>query len=119
MYRTRAERRHFLKKAKRKARWMMKYMWGYFRNPHLDSNGNLYHFVRWEKGRAIPVPLEETIDPRSVGINASTHCRPCSCFMCKNEDKHTKKELVEDMKFKEQLGELDEEEEEDEFSSVL
>lgn len=21
-------------------------------------------------------------DPREVGVNASTHCRPCGCWMC-------------------------------------
>jgi hypothetical protein len=21
-------------------------------------------------------------DPRKVGVNASTHCRPCGCWMC-------------------------------------
>jgi hypothetical protein len=24
-------------------------------------------------------------DPRQVGINASTHCRPCGCFMCQED----------------------------------
>jgi len=23
-----------------------------------------------------------SLDPRQVGINASTHCRPCACWMC-------------------------------------
>lgn len=22
------------------------------------------------------------ITPRAVGVNASTHCRPCACWMC-------------------------------------
>jgi hypothetical protein len=30
---------------------------------------------RWAAGR---YPL----DARHVGINASTHCRPCGCWMC-------------------------------------
>ena len=24
-------------------------------------------------------------DPRQVGINASTHCRPCGCWMCQED----------------------------------
>lgn len=23
------------------------------------------------------------LDPRQVGVNASTHCRPCACWMCR------------------------------------
>lgn len=30
----------------------------------------------WAGGRNAPV------DPRQVGVNASTHCRPCACWMC-------------------------------------
>jgi hypothetical protein len=26
-----------------------------------------------------------TDDPRQVGINASTHCRPCGCWMCQED----------------------------------
>jgi len=22
------------------------------------------------------------VDPRDLGVNASTHCRPCACWMC-------------------------------------
>jgi hypothetical protein len=22
------------------------------------------------------------LDPRKIGVNASTHCRPCGCWMC-------------------------------------
>lgn len=25
---------------------------------------------------------KEPPDPRKVGVNASTHCRPCGCWMC-------------------------------------
>jgi len=24
-------------------------------------------------------------DPRQVGVNASTHCRPCGCWMCQED----------------------------------
>lgn len=24
----------------------------------------------------------DRFDPRQVGLNASTHCRPCGCWMC-------------------------------------
>lgn len=24
-------------------------------------------------------------DPRQVGLNASTHCRPCACWMCQTK----------------------------------
>jgi len=30
---------------------------------------------RWHGGR-----FQE--DPRKLGVNASTHCRPCGCWMC-------------------------------------
>ncbi len=26
-----------------------------------------------------------TDDPRKVGVNASTHCRPCGCWMCQED----------------------------------
>ena len=52
-----AYRRHQEEKKKKQARWVMKYMW------------------------MIP---EEEITPVSVGINASTHCKPCSCMHCMN-----------------------------------
>ena len=26
--------------------------------------------------------LNAQVDPRDLGVNASTHCRPCSCWMC-------------------------------------
>ncbi len=25
------------------------------------------------------------LDPRKVGVNASTHCRPCACSMCQED----------------------------------
>jgi hypothetical protein len=25
---------------------------------------------------------EPVLDPRKVGVNTSTHCRPCGCWMC-------------------------------------
>jgi hypothetical protein len=25
------------------------------------------------------------LNPRAVGVNASTHCRPCGCWMCQAE----------------------------------
>jgi len=30
----------------------------------------------WAGRRTAPV------DPRDLGVNASTHCRPCGCWMC-------------------------------------
>lgn len=27
------------------------------------------------------------LDPRKVGVNASTHCRPCGCWMCQEARK--------------------------------
>ncbi len=27
------------------------------------------------------------MDPRKVGVNASTHCRPCGCWMCQEDRK--------------------------------
>jgi len=29
----------------------------------------------------------QVMDPRQVGVNASTHCRPCGCFMCQEHHK--------------------------------
>jgi hypothetical protein len=29
----------------------------------------------------------EPPDPRQVGVNASTHCRPCGCWMCQEKSK--------------------------------
>ena len=29
----------------------------------------------------------QVIDPRQVGVNASTHCRPCGCWMCQEDRK--------------------------------
>ena len=34
--------------------------------------------MRWWAGR-----WEAPVDPRDLGVNTSTHCRPCSCWMCK------------------------------------
>jgi hypothetical protein len=31
-------------------------------------------------GRWFRSPFPE--DPRNLGVNASTHCRPCGCWMC-------------------------------------
>jgi hypothetical protein len=28
-----------------------------------------------------------TSDPRDVGVNVSTHCRPCDCWMCQSDPK--------------------------------
>lgn len=36
----------------------------------------------WSQG--LPVAAEHS--PRDVGRNASTHCRPCSCHMCRNDE---------------------------------
>ena len=30
-------------------------------------------------------PKEWPPDPRKVGVNASTHCRPCGCWMCQED----------------------------------
>ncbi|MEX2264245.1 MAG: hypothetical protein WD696_19985 [Bryobacteraceae bacterium] len=30
---------------------------------------------------------ELRLDPRDVGRNASTHCRPCGCWMCQADSK--------------------------------
>jgi hypothetical protein len=27
------------------------------------------------------------LDPRKVGVNASTHCRPCACSMCQEDSR--------------------------------
>jgi hypothetical protein len=35
----------------------------------------------WFRGMGHDVPL----DPRQVGRNASTHCRPCACWMCQED----------------------------------
>jgi len=57
MHRTRAERRAFLEKAKRKTIRMFRLVW---RQPDL-------------------------VVPDLVGHYAATHRRPCSCWMCKQE----------------------------------
>lgn len=31
----------------------------------------------WSRHQPSGIPC-----PRQVGVNASTHCRPCSCWMC-------------------------------------
>ncbi len=28
-----------------------------------------------------------TVDPRDLGKNVSTHCRPCACWMCQAQGK--------------------------------
>lgn len=35
--------------------------------------------------RTMRVWRQSVSDPRQVGRNASTHCRPCACWMCKAE----------------------------------
>ena len=37
--------------------------------------------MRLWQGRLSAGPL----DPRKVGVNASTHCRPCGCWMCQED----------------------------------
>jgi hypothetical protein len=27
----------------------------------------------------------DALDPREIGVNASTHCRPCSCHLCRHD----------------------------------
>lgn len=64
--RNRSDRRKADKKAKRKAKEIMTRIWS--------------------------VPLTD----RSIGANASTHCKPCSCYMCRNrraEEGRTQKEI--------------------------
>jgi hypothetical protein len=29
----------------------------------------------------------QTINPRDLGVNTSTHCRPCACWMCQEQRK--------------------------------
>jgi hypothetical protein len=31
-------------------------------------------------------PASGEFNPRHVGRNASTHCRPCSCHLCRNDE---------------------------------
>jgi hypothetical protein len=76
----------------------------------------------WAFWRGIPPeppisPGQE--DPRVVGIDASTHCVPCSCDSCcnprhskwsKNWEKLTRQEKDAILKEREQLAELDSEE---------
>lgn len=35
----------------------------------------------WSRWNKLP------LDPRKVGVNASTHCRPCACSMCQEDEK--------------------------------
>ena len=35
----------------------------------------------WAGNRQRPSNLQ-IVTPQAVGVNASTHCRPCSCFLC-------------------------------------
>ncbi len=30
---------------------------------------------------------EVSINPREIGRNASTHCRPCGCWMCQYDER--------------------------------
>ena len=39
--------------------------------------------MRLWNGRLSTGPLQ----PRKVGVNASTHCRPCGCWMCQQDRK--------------------------------
>jgi hypothetical protein len=49
-------------------------------------------------------------DPARVGKWASTHGKPCSCYMCGNPRRHfgekTRQELIADINFEEMKGEI-------------
>ena len=53
---------------------------------------------------------EEFITPEAVGINAHSHCKPCSCYMCGNPRKHWHELTIQEMKanlaFIQQLKEI-------------
>jgi hypothetical protein len=36
---------------------------------------------RWLTGQLWP------LDPHKVGVNAGTHCRPCACSVCQEDEK--------------------------------
>jgi hypothetical protein len=47
------------------------------RGDELRMKGRARRIMRlWLRGRFQP------LDPCKVGVNASTHCRPCGCWMC-------------------------------------
>lgn len=76
MARGRAYRRHQARLAKRRAYGFLRIWWG------------------------LPDPL-----PAHVGIFASTHCKPCSCWMCGNQravEGLTRAELLAELAQKEQ-----------------
>lgn len=77
MQRGRAFRRHQARLAKRRAQHFLHVWWG------------------------LPAP-----EPAHVGIFASTHCKPCSCWMCGNQravEGPTRAELRAELTFKEEL----------------
>ena len=72
---TSAIRRHHDKRAKAKARRIM---------------------LLWNRSMS-PADAARWMTPRAVGVNASTHCRPCSCWMCTNgKGEPTRQEMVAD-----------------------
>lgn len=112
MHRTRAERRSFLKNAKRKARRIMRHIWGLTKNPQLDpKTGMLYNWGRFEKGEYHPIPTEETISPDLVGKEAATHCahgdrwwKPLSKGNTK--ERRSFREHVADITYREEVDDL-------------
>lgn len=73
MDRGRSFRRHCSRKAKERVRFIGRHAWGKFSN---TVNGDE--------------------DPRIIGIDASTHCCSCSCWVCGNPRRHTncKKDML-------------------------
>jgi hypothetical protein len=69
-------RRHQDIRAKRKARFVMKYLWD-----------------------------DTTITPKRIGVNASTHCKPCSCYMCGNPRKYFNELTIQEQKHQEAIYE--------------
>ena len=77
-------------------------------------------FRRWQeqkaKRKARKVMLtswmipEEYITPAGIGINAHSHCKPCSCWMCCNPRKSfnevTMQERRANLAFRQQLKEI-------------
>ena len=71
----RAIRRHHDKRAKAKAVRIMR---------------------QWHRSLR-PADAAKWMTPRAIGVNAATHCRPCSCWMRANpKGEPTRQEMVAD-----------------------
>ncbi len=101
MRRDRSFRRHQLKRIKDKVRFIRRQIWDFF---------------RWDKREdgtpAPPVPPGQE-DPAVIGIEASVHCKGCSCIGCGNPRRHfgelTKQEKIAEVSEAEQIQEVDDE----------